>query len=82
MTLALPEVSAGLQQRLTEGLARVEALIAGHGMEEALKRGEAYRKAGADAVLIHSRERHPDEILQFKKEWGDRLDLPVQRPTP
>ena len=37
-------------------VARVEALIAGHGLEEALKRGEAYRKAGADAVLIHSRE--------------------------
>jgi phosphoenolpyruvate phosphomutase len=58
-------------------VARVEALIAGHGMEEALKRGEAYRNAGADAVLIHSRERHPDEILQFKKEWGDRLPLVI-----
>lgn len=58
-------------------VARVEALIAGHGMEEALKRGEAYRKAGADAVLIHSKERHADEILQFKKEWGDRLPLVI-----
>lgn len=58
-------------------VARVEALIAGHGMEEALKRGEAYRKAGADAILIHSRERHPDEILAFKKEWGDRLPLVI-----
>ena len=58
-------------------VARVEALIAGHGMEEALKRGEAYRKAGADAVLIHSKERHPNEILQFKKEWGDRLPLVI-----
>lgn len=58
-------------------VARVEALIAGHGMAEALKRGEAYREAGADAVLIHSRERHPDEILQFKKEWGDRLPLVI-----
>ena len=58
-------------------VARVEALIAGHGMAEALKRGEAYRKAGADAVLIHSRERHADEILQFKKEWGDRLPLVI-----
>lgn len=58
-------------------VARVEALIAGHGMEEALKRGEAYRKAGADAILIHSKERHADEILQFKKEWGDRLPLVI-----
>ena len=51
-------------------VARVEALIAGHGMEEALKRGEAYRKAGADAVLIHSRERHPDEILAVQEGVG------------
>ncbi|MBS2013703.1 MAG: phosphoenolpyruvate mutase [Deltaproteobacteria bacterium] len=58
-------------------VARVEALIAGHGMEEALKRGEAYRKAGADAILIHSKERHANEILQFKKEWGDRLPLVI-----
>lgn len=58
-------------------VARVEALIAGHGMEEALKRGEAYRKAGADAILIHSKERHANEIFQFKKEWGDRLPLVI-----
>ncbi|MBX3186664.1 MAG: phosphoenolpyruvate mutase [Labilithrix sp.] len=58
-------------------VARVEALIAGHGMEEALRRGEAYRKAGADAILIHSKERHANEILQFKKEWGDRLPLVI-----
>ncbi|AKV03724.1 Phosphoenolpyruvate phosphomutase [Labilithrix luteola] len=58
-------------------VARVEALIAGHGLEEALKRGEAYRKAGADAILIHSKERHADEILAFKKEWGDRLPLVI-----
>jgi phosphoenolpyruvate phosphomutase len=58
-------------------VARVEALIAGHGMEEALKRGEAYRKAGADAVLIHSSKKKADEILAFKKEWGDRLPLVI-----
>jgi phosphoenolpyruvate phosphomutase len=36
-------------------VARVEAFIAGWGLEEALKRGEAYRQAGADAILIHSK---------------------------
>ena len=36
-------------------VARVEALIAGWGMEEALRRAEAYRRAGADAILIHSK---------------------------
>jgi len=58
-------------------VARVEALIAGHGLEEAMKRGEAYRKAGANAVLIHSSKKNAAEILAFKKEWGDRLPLVI-----
>ncbi|MFO1090738.1 MAG: phosphoenolpyruvate mutase [Hyphomicrobiales bacterium] len=58
-------------------VARVEALIAGHGQAEAIKRGEAYRKAGADAVLIHSAQKNPAEILAFKREWGDRLPLVI-----
>jgi phosphoenolpyruvate phosphomutase len=58
-------------------VARVEALIAGHGLEEALRRGEEYRKAGADAVLIHSSKKNASEILAFKKEWGDRLPLVI-----
>jgi phosphoenolpyruvate phosphomutase len=53
-------------------VARVEALIAGCGLAEALKRAEAYRKAGADAILIHSARPDPQEVLAFKKEWGDR----------
>lgn len=51
-------------------VARVEAFIAGWGLAEALKRAEAYALAGADAVLIHSKEKQPDEILSFMKEWG------------
>jgi len=58
-------------------VARVEALIAGWGLEEALRRGEAYRKAGADAVLIHSKQSRPDEILAFAREWGDRCPLVI-----
>jgi phosphoenolpyruvate phosphomutase len=58
-------------------VARVEALIAGWGMEEALKRAEAYRKAGADAILIHSKLSKPDEILTFAREWGGRLPLVI-----
>jgi phosphoenolpyruvate phosphomutase len=53
-------------------VARVEALIAGWGMDEALHRAEAYRAAGADAILIHSKLSRPDEILEFMREWGDR----------
>ena len=58
-------------------VARVEALIAGHGMEEALERAEAYRRAGADAILIHSKERDAREVLRFRSEWGDRLPLVI-----
>ena len=50
-------------------VARVEAFIAGWGLGEALKRAEAYANAGADAVLIHSKEKTPHEIFAFMKEW-------------
>jgi phosphoenolpyruvate phosphomutase len=46
-------------------IARIEALIAGQGIDEALRRAEAYHEAGADAILIHSKESEADEILEF-----------------
>ncbi len=58
-------------------VARVEALIAGWGMEEALRRAEAYRQAGADAILIHSKLSKPDEILTFAREWAGRGPLVI-----
>ena len=58
-------------------VARVEALIAGWGMDEALKRAEAYRLAGADAILIHSKLSKPDEILAFTREWAGRGPLVI-----
>jgi phosphoenolpyruvate phosphomutase len=58
-------------------VARVEALIAGWGMDEALRRAEAYRLAGADAILIHSKLSKPDEIVTFAKEWGRRSPLVI-----
>jgi phosphoenolpyruvate phosphomutase len=58
-------------------VARVEALIAGWGMDEALHRAEAYRAAGADAILIHSKLSRPDEILEFMREWGDRAPVVI-----
>lgn len=56
-------------------VARVEALIAGWGLKEALRRGEAYRKAGADAILIHSKKSDSEEIEAFAREWANRLPL-------
>jgi phosphoenolpyruvate phosphomutase len=58
-------------------VARVEALIAGWGMQEALRRAEAYRRAGADAILIHSAQPKADEIVTFAREWGQRAPLVI-----
>ncbi len=56
-------------------IARTEALIAGLGQDEALRRGEAYAEAGADAVLIHSKQKAPDEIIAFCRAWSGRVPL-------
>jgi phosphoenolpyruvate phosphomutase len=61
-------------------IARTEALIAGWGLEEALRRGRAYADAGADAVLIHSNQSTVDDVARFAEEW-DRLTPLVCVPT-
>jgi len=58
-------------------VARVEAFIAGWGLGEALDRAEAYRRAGADAILIHSKHSQPDEVLAFAAEWAGRSPLVI-----
>jgi phosphoenolpyruvate phosphomutase len=49
--------------------ARTEALIAGKGMDEAIKRANAYDEAGADAIIIHSKQKDPSEIFEFVDKW-------------
>jgi len=56
---------------------RIEAFIAGWGLDEALKRAEAYHAAGSDGILIHSALSRPTEVLAFKKEWGDRSPVVI-----
>jgi phosphonopyruvate hydrolase len=56
-------------------IARTEALIAGLGENEALRRGMAYAEAGADAVLIHSKQKTPEEILSFCQAWPGPVPL-------
>ena len=53
-------------------VARIEAFIANQGIDEALNRAAAYNEAGADAILIHSKQQYPDEILAFLKDWKNR----------
>lgn len=57
--------------------ARVEALIAGWGQEEALKRARAYEQAGADAIFIHSKSTEKTEIETFVKSWDGNIPLIV-----
>ena len=56
-------------------VARTEGFIAGCGLEETLKRAEAYRKAGADGILIHSKANGPGEVVAFATEWANRSPL-------
>ena len=50
-------------------IARIESFIVGKGLKDALNRAAIYSKAGADAILIHSKEKTPREIFSFAKEF-------------
>lgn len=50
-------------------IARIESFIVGKGLKDALNRAEIYSKAGADAILIHSKEKTPTEIFSFAREF-------------
>jgi len=56
-------------------IARVEALIAGLGINEALKRAIAYEEAGADAILIHSKQNTPNEFFDFCDKWNGKVPI-------
>lgn len=58
-------------------VARVEALIAGHGVEAACERADAYVEAGADAILIHSKDRSLQEIEGFLGGWSGLGRVPL-----
>jgi phosphoenolpyruvate phosphomutase len=58
-------------------IARTEALIAGMGVDEAIKRSTAYENAGADAILIHSKNKSPHEIFEFCNAWKGKIPLIV-----
>jgi phosphoenolpyruvate phosphomutase len=50
-------------------VARIESFIAGWGLDEALRRADAYHRAGADALLVHSKINTAAQILEFMHEW-------------
>ncbi len=58
-------------------IARVEALIAGHGVAAACERADAYAEAGADAILIHSKDKTLHEIEGFLQSWKGLGKIPL-----
>ncbi len=74
------KIKAGKDSQLDDDfslVARIEALVAGWGIDEALRRAEAYHAAGADAILVHSKLATADEILAFKHDWGERCPVVI-----
>lgn len=72
------KVAAAVATRTDPGflvIARTEALIAGLGQAEALRRAAAYEAAGADMVLIHSKKKTPDEVESFVRAWTGRAPI-------
>ncbi|HIC43809.1 MAG TPA: phosphoenolpyruvate phosphomutase, partial [Sulfurimonas sp.] len=91
-TQAAPEIfgrkiAAGKKAQITEDfsiIARIESLILGAGIEDALNRARIYIDSGADAIMIHSRAETPDEVLEFCKyyvEITNRVPLVVAPTT-
>lgn len=69
------KIEAGKKVQLTDDfmiIARIESLILEQGMEDALTRAFAYVKAGADGIMIHSRRKEPDEILEFCDKFREK----------
>jgi phosphoenolpyruvate phosphomutase len=58
-------------------IARVESLIAGHGVDDACRRADAYVDAGVDAILIHSRDKTLAEIEGFLSSWQGIGTVPL-----
>ncbi len=58
-------------------IARTEALIAGWGMSEALKRAHAYAEAGADMILMHSKAPTAAEVFEFMRRWEGETPIVV-----
>jgi phosphoenolpyruvate phosphomutase len=74
------KVQSSVRGRVSSDLmvfARTEALVANQGLEEALRRAHAYVDAQADVILIHSRGRTPDEVLEFARRWQNRTPLAI-----
>lgn len=75
------KIAAGKKAQITEDfmvIARIESLILDRGIDDALTRAKAYVKAGADGVMIHSRQKEPAEIIEFCNKFrATHPDTPI-----
>lgn len=68
------KIKAGKKALITDEfmiIARIESLILKQGMDDAINRAKAYIDAGADGIMIHSREKEPDEIFEFCEKFNE-----------
>lgn len=75
------KIRAGKAAQMTKEfmiIARIESLILSQGMEDALTRAFAYVEAGADGIMIHSKKKDPDEVLEFCTKFREKCeDVPI-----
>ena len=67
------KIKAGKNAQATEDfmiIARIESLILGKGIDHAMERAIAFLNAGADGIMIHSREKKPDEVFEFCQRYN------------
>ena len=67
------KINIGINAKISKDfmvIARIESLILNKGIDDAYKRAEAYLDAGADGIMIHSREKSPEEIFNFCKKYN------------
>lgn len=73
-------IAAGKRAQVTDEfmiIARIESLILGQGLDDAIERASAYIEAGADGIMIHSNQPDPNEVLAFCERYNE---LPARRP--
>jgi phosphoenolpyruvate phosphomutase len=68
------KIRAGREARVTSDfmiISRIESLIAGAGMDDAINRAKAYIEAGTDGIMIHSKEKDGQEIVEFCRRYNE-----------
>ncbi|MBN2668910.1 MAG: phosphoenolpyruvate mutase [Bacteroidales bacterium] len=68
------KIRAGKQAQITGKfmiIARIESLILKQGVDNAIERAKAYINAGADGIMIHSKEKEANEVLEFCRRYTE-----------